>query len=142
MGMPIGIINMLAKTESEREDRMAEQVLDMLDRWSERLAGHQSQKREFPRKRYRAKITLYIPESAALAGECAEASTLEVISRNISQSGLSFIYRGLIKADKIVVCLDPHQGGTHWYQGMILRRRQVHNEFWEYGVKFTGTAQI
>ncbi len=127
---------------SEREEKLAERVLDMLDRWADRLNGHQDQKREFPRKRFRARVTVYIPETSGMAGECAESTSFQVWSRNLSQGGMSFVYRGHIKAEKIVVCLDPDKGGTHWYQGVLVRKRLVHNDFWEYGVRFTGTAQI
>ena len=126
----------------DRDEKLAQEVIVMLDRWSDRLDGHQSQKRESPRKKYHARVTVFIPESEGLAGECAESTTFDVWSRNLSQSGMSFVYRGLIKQDKIVICLDPAQGGTHWYQGLIVRRRQVHNDFWEYGIRFTGVAQI
>lgn len=129
-------------THTDREEKIAERVLDMLDRWADRLNGHQDQKREFPRKRFRARVTVYIPETVGIAGESAEATNFQVWSRNLSQGGMSFIYHSHIKSDRIVVCLDPDKGGTHWYQGQLVRKRLVHNDYWEYGVKFTGTAQI
>ena len=129
------------KTES-REERLAARVLDILDRWDERLQGHQNQKREFPRRKFRARVTVYLPESDGLAGECAESMSVDVWARNISQAGLAFIYRGAIKAEQVVVCLDPDTGGRMWYQAEIVRSRQVHNEYYEYGIRFTGSAQI
>ena len=125
-----------------REGTHAQRVLEILDRWDERLAGHQNQKREFPRRKFRARATVYIPETEGMAGECAESASFEVWSRNLSQAGMAFIYRGQIKTKKIVVCLNPDSGGTHWYQAEIVRSRQVHNEFWEFGVRFTGAANI
>jgi len=55
---------------------------------------------------------------------------------------MCFIYRGTIKAKKIVVCLNPDSGGTLWFQAEIVRQRLVHNDFWEYGARFTGPAQL
>lgn len=131
----------LTQTAESRDERLACRVLDILDRWDERLQGHQTQKREFPRRKFRARITVYI-ESDGVAGECAESMNLDVWARNISQAGLAFVYQGQIKAENIVVCLDPDAGGKMWYQAEIVRSRQVHNEFREYGIRFTGSAQI
>lgn len=130
------------KNTQAREEQLAVRVLDILDRWDARLQGHQNQKREFPRSKYRAQVTIYLSESNSLAGECAESMQLHVWARNISQAGLAFIYRGQIEAEKVVVCLDPDTGGRMWFQAEIVRSRQVHNEYHEYGIRFTGSAQI
>lgn len=133
---------MTTQTIDQREARLAQSVLGILDRWDERLSGHQNQKREYPRRRFRSRVTVYIPETDDIAGECVESTSFNVWSRNLSQAGMAFIYRGQIKTRKVVVCLNPDTGGTHWFQAEIVRSRQVHNDFWEYGVMFTGSAQI
>ena len=127
---------------AERESARAARVLDMLDQWSERLRGHCTQKREFPRRRFRARVAIYISESEGTAGESEQSQQFDVWSRNISQGGLGFIYEHIISAQRILVCLDADSGGRMWYHGEIVRCRQVHDGFWEYGARFTGSAQI
>ena len=144
-----GLFEMTEITEAseelfeERERRTAHEVLDILDRWSSRLQGHHTQKREYPRKTFRTQITVYIPGTEGLAGECAQASSFQVWARNISQNGLCFIYQGQLGiGEKLILCLDPEADGTHWFYAVLVRSRQVHNEFWEYGVKLTERAEI
>ena len=132
----------MTTTTEDKEGRMAARVLDILDRWDDRLSGHQNQKREHPRRKYRSRVTVYIPETDGMAGECVESTSFDVWSRNLSQSGMAFIYQGQIKTKKVVICLNPDTGGTHWFQAEIVRQRQVHNDYWEYGTRFTGPAQI
>ncbi len=122
--------------------RRAEEVLDILDRWSERMQGHQTQKREFLRRSFRTRMTLYLPSSESLAGECQESTSVDVWCRNLSQGGLCFLYPKQLNATKVIVCLNPEQGGTQWFNGEIIRNRQVHNDFWEYGIQFAGRAEM
>lgn len=130
--------NSKLKTESER----AHEVLDMLDRWDQRMQGHQNQKRGFARRSYRTRMTLFILGGDTVAGECQEACSADVWSRNLSQGGLCFIYPHQLKTDKVIICLNPDQGGTQWFHAEIVRSRQVHNEFWEYGFRFAGRAEM
>ncbi len=118
------------------------EVISMLDRWSDRLDGHCTQKRKSSRKPFRSRITIYIPSSDSVAGESAEATNVQAWSRNLSQTGLAFIYKGHIKEEKLVICLDPDTTGSHWFNAEIMRSRQVHNDFWEYGVRLINRAEM
>lgn len=133
---------MMSQTEAEREQKAAFRVLEILDRWDDRMNRHQLQRREHTRKQFRVRMAVHIPAMSTVAGECTEAVAFDVWSRNISQSGACFIYRGVIKSKKVVICLNPDTGGSHWFQALIVRQRQVHNDFWEYGIRFTGPASI
>lgn len=126
------------KTDADR----AEEVLDILDRWDQRMQGHQNQKREFARRPYRTRMTLFIPGADSVAGECQESCSADVWSRNLSQGGLCFIYPNQLNIDKVIICLNPDQGGTQWFHAEIVSSRQVHNDFWEYGIKFAGRAEM
>lgn len=130
------------ETFDAREERLAAEVIEMLDRWSDRLDGHHGQRREHSRRQFRARVAIYVPESNSMAGECAEATTVRVWARNISQGGLGFVYRGQLHADQLIVCLDPDTAGVHWVHAVVVRARQVHHDFWDYGVKFMGRAQM
>jgi len=124
-------------TDSVNEhDRTADRVLDTLDRWSDRLRGHHSQKRGQRRKVKREKLTVYVPENDQEAGEAEDNAILETWQRNVSRSGASFIYHEPIKSDEVIVCLEKDKGDCTYYQSRIVRRRQTHEGFWEFGVKF------
>lgn len=127
--------------EKTAADRAAE-VLDILDRWDQRMQGHQNQKREFDRRPCRTRMTLFIPSADSVAGECQEARNTDVWCRNLSQGGLSFVHPRQLKSDEVIICLNPNQGGSQWLHAKINRVRKVHNDFWEYGAKFTGRAEM
>lgn len=129
------------KTDNKSLDHQAMDVLSILNRWSDRLEGHHSQKRETGRQPFRSPITIHIPGTENLPGECAEKNNFEAWARNISQSGLGFIYKGQIKASKLTICLNPKAEDECWFNVEIVRSRQVHNDFWEYGVKFIDKAE-
>jgi len=123
-------------------DRAAERVLDTLDRWSERLRGHHSQKRGQTRKSFRKKLTVYVPENEQEAGEAEDNTILETWLRNVSRSGASFVYHEPIRADEVIVCLDLGKGNCTYFRSRITRRRQVHEGFWDYGVKFLERVEM
>ena len=127
---------------SDLEQRRTDRVLDMLDWWSERFSGHFTQKREHPRKRFRARISIYVQGNENAVCESSESAGFTVQARNISAGGISLLFREQIKGDNLVLCLNPDHGGTQWYQGVIVRRRAVHDGFWEFGVRFTGKATM
>jgi len=117
-------------------DRTAERVLDTLDRWSDRLRGHHSQKRSQTRSTNRRKLTIYVPENDQEAGEAEDNAILEVRQRDASRSGVGFIYHESIRADEIIVCIEKEAGDCTYYRSQIVRRRQTHEGFWYYGVQF------
>ena len=132
----------MTKTNLDPPDKEAIDVLSILDRWSGRLDGHCSQKRQISRRPFRSRITIYIPGADSLAGESAEAANFQAWGRNLSQTGLGFVYKGQIKSENLIICLDPDATGSHWFNAELVRSRQVHNDFWEYGVKFIGRAEM
>ncbi|MAT16375.1 MAG: pilus assembly protein PilZ [Planctomyces sp.] len=127
---------------AEKLERSAEEVLSILERWDAKNQGHHTQKRQYSRKPYRTKMTVFIPQSEGMAGESMEATSFTVWSRNISQGGVSFIYPGQLQHGRYLICLDPEKSGSLWFLVEILRSRQVHNEFWEYGANMLERASI
>jgi hypothetical protein len=128
----------MTTTRSTDKRSEAEQVLEILTRWDQRMQGHQTQKRAANRVTFRAPVLLY-PRISTANSESA-AAPITVWARNISPGGIGFIYKGRIDVKRIVVCLDPESGETAWFHAEVVRRRQVHNDFWEYGARFTGRA--
>ncbi|HET6325225.1 MAG TPA: hypothetical protein VFG04_11165 [Planctomycetaceae bacterium] len=123
--------------ESHRD---ADRVLKILARWDEKMRGRQTQKRSQERCAYPARMSVYHHEIKTRPGRSAEAAPISVWARNVSALGVGFIYKGQIPAKRVVLCLDPDAGAKTWLLVEIVRRRQVHNEFWDYGAKFIGRA--
>lgn len=123
-------------------DITANRVLDMLDSWSERMDGHQTQKRAAVRKPFRSKMTVFVPEEEGAVGEADDTAIIEVWTRNISKNGICFIYPEVIKSDTIIVCLQVGGGPANYFHAEIVRNRQTHENFWEYGVIFKERAHM
>lgn len=114
----------------------AQQVLESLDRWDNKMRGHCQQKRRHSRSKFREVITIYIPSCEETVGESPEMSVISGWARNISQSGLGFIFHKPIKDSEIILCLKNAKGKTVYMRAKVVRNRQVHQGFWEYGVEF------
>jgi len=126
---------MPGKTDSSL-DKTALRVLDTLDRWSDRLNGHHSQKRGQERKPFRNKMTVYLPGNEQESGGAEANTILETWPRNMSRSGAGFFCRKPIKADEVIVCLDFGEENPICFRSEIVRCRQVQEGLWEFGVKF------
>ena len=122
--------------------KVIQETLDILDNWSSRLEGHCSQKRSEPRTEYRQLVTLYVPRSE-LTGNDDDDGIMEMVvvtARNISRSGVSFIHSENLRSENIIVGLGQDKQDRIYLKSKIVRRRQVHNDLWEFGVQFTGRA--
>jgi hypothetical protein len=124
--------------ESQRTD--AERVLEILARWDQKMRGRQTQKRSHERCAYSARMSVYHHDVKPRPGQEADTSPITVWARNISALGVGFIYKGQIRAKRVVLCLDPDAGGKTWLRVELVRSRQVHNDFWDYGGKFIDRA--
>ncbi|NOX53672.1 MAG: PilZ domain-containing protein [Planctomycetes bacterium] len=119
-----------------RIDLAAQRVLDQLERWERRLNGNYAQKRDHVRRRFRGKVVVFVPSPSHGITDLEHAEQVLVWTRNVSQGGICFIANRVIPGDQIVVRLRFAGGGVADYRGSIVRRRQVHESFWEYGVAF------
>lgn len=114
-------------------DKLAEEALETLDRWDQRFKNHCSSKREFQREGFRAKLKARIPYSTDSKGQPAATGEFYVWARNLSQSGVSFIHHKELPLVSLLLCLDSETKGELWYMVKIVRKRQIYNDFWEYG---------
>lgn len=122
--------------------KVIQETLDILDSWSSRLEGHCAQRRGDERLEYRQLVSLYVPRSE-LYGADEEENVMEMImvtSRNLSRSGLSVLHSQNLKIEDVIVGLGKDKKDSIFLQSKIVRRRQVHNDLWEFGVKFMGRA--
>ena len=116
------------------------EVMEMLDRWDDRMAGHQTQRRKYKRLRFRARITVKLPELADFDHVLEEESSFLVWARNLSKAGVGFLHHGWIDSRKVIICLDPDGGDDHSHLAKIVRSRKMPEGFWEYGAVFIGSA--
>jgi PilZ domain len=116
----------------------AQEVIDILNRWDARMNGHQTQKRAHPRVPYSGRISLYYGKRRGSVEPEKEGIT--VWARNVSPKGIAFVYKGRIEWKRVLLCLDPDAGETTWMHAEIVRSRNVHNDFWDYGVRFIRRA--
>jgi PilZ domain len=130
------------RTEADQKSRAAQEILDALDRWSQRIGNHYTQKRANTRRPYRELITIYIPEYESAVGEADDQVAIQAWTRNISRSGVTFIHPEPIAVNNIVLCFNPPGRKCIYLDAEIVRRRQVQNGFWEYGARYNGRANM
>lgn len=128
------------ETLPAEHQRDAERVLQILARWDEKMQGHQTQRRSKERCTYPARMAVYHHGIKSRQSLTPDEAPITVWARNVSALGVGFIFRGRIPSKRVVLCLDPDAGGSTWLLVEIVRARQVHNEFWDYGAKFVGRA--
>lgn len=128
--------------DNYRLQRLANDLLESLERWSKRLDGHHVEKRMAPRTTLRSKMTALVPFSRGPSWNPDLTSEIDVWCRNISRVGMAFIHAGQLNADKVTICLDSSGAGKLWIHAEVIRSRIVHPEFWEYGLLFTGRISL
>ena len=128
----------LLKNPADARRAEAQKVIEILNRWDARMKGHQTQKRAHERVSYPVRMCLYNRERTS--GTEQAKSGITVWSRNVSPKGIGFVYKGRIEWKRVLLCLDPDSGGATWMHAEIVRSRGVHNEFWDYGVRFIRRA--
>jgi hypothetical protein len=126
------------KTPIDARRAEAQEVIDILNRWDARMNGHQTQKRNHERKPFASRICIYHAERHGAFEK--EQEGIVVWARNVSAKGIAFIYKGRIEWKRILVCLDPDSGEATWMHAEIVRCRNVHNDFWDYGARFLRRA--
>lgn len=132
----------MSEIVADPEYRTVMRVMDALDRWSERLSGHHEQRRAFPRKSARSAITIYFIEEGTASNQAGEKLSVQVWMRNLSRNGLAFIHDRYLNVNKIVVCLDGTGRDPVWFHAEVVRSRQVHEGYWEYGVSLKERAKM
>ena len=120
----------------QRLERAVARVLDSLDRQDERLNGHSCTQREHTRHGLRMMASVILPA----VDPQSEPQKLKVWVRNISPSGLSFIYPELIDSKSLVVGINNPNGSITWFNAEVMRSRKASEDFWEYGLAFRERA--
>jgi len=133
---PAAIVS--ATEYTPQQMRAALQILDALDRAENRLIEYYKHKRDHARAIYRKTVTIAVPlEAFEHDSSIKEPPHFEVLVRNISRSGLSFIHPGELMFEQIRIRLDISQPSV-WFDARIVRKKRIEDGFWEYGAAFTG----
>ncbi|MFN3159504.1 MAG: PilZ domain-containing protein [Rubinisphaera brasiliensis] len=132
-----GLRVMPTLTEAEIETR-AQRVLAMLQSWSDRFMNHFTHRREHIRRGCVLKSSCITPGQNRTESSTDGKKTAPIWIRNISSTGIGFISYGPLRPEKdlIVIKLGPKNMLCE-----IVRTRQVHDGFWEYGSKFLRSVE-
>ncbi len=128
-----------ATSTQDRLETSARRVLETLQRWDDRFSKHANQKRVHDRKAFQRKLTIIVPESRSPTGDVYAREICEVWTRNISQSGLAFLTHGELVTTSTHIVINL---GTKCMLCKIMRHREVHDGFWEYGIKYVEEVQM
>jgi hypothetical protein len=122
-----------------RLETAAVRVLAMLQKWDERFNCHATPKRSHERKAFQTKLMVIVPESRNALGDVLPRQVIDVWTRNISQGGLAFLTFGRLEtlATHLIVKL-----GEKYMLSRIMRHREVHDGFYEYGVKYVEEVSV
>lgn len=121
---------------SPNYEKLAQETLNIMDRWDEKFSHHLNPERQHERKSFRSRLHARIPERETTNGIKIPSHSFLVWTRDLSQTGVSFIYQEELKTDSLHLCLNTESSGDLWYLVEIVRKRQVYNHFWDYGVQF------
>ena len=137
---------------TQRLERSAQRVMDSLDRQDDRLNDHYSAQRKHERHELRTMAVVVLPSLSAgpangpettdtqPATVASDPERLVVWVRNVSPTGLSFIYPQEFAHKKLIVGLNPSPGSVTWFHAEVMRVRKALDGFWEYGVAFRERA--
>jgi hypothetical protein len=128
----------LRRNSIEARRAEAQEVIDILHRWDVRMNGHQTQKRSNDRVPCSTRICVFYDPRHGTA-ELGK-SGVTAWARNVSSKGVAFIRKGRIEWKRVLICLDPDSGEATWIHAEIVRSRNVHNDFWDYGARFLRRA--
>lgn len=123
----------------EKKEQRAKRVVSMLQSWSERFDQHVTQRRSHGRKGCCVESMVLIPELRRTAGELGDQSLIQIWIRNISASGAGFVTEHKLPTEKKELILSL---GTKYFLCRIIRSRQVHDGYWEYGVQLIRETEI
>lgn len=129
----------LLRVFSHKYVKGALRALDSVDRTEDRLSGVYEKVREFSRRSFRIPVTVVVPNEKQ-ENPLAKGVRFEAFSRNLSESGLSIVYRGEIDSDRVIIGIGSGER-TKWIESTVRRRRAVFEGFWEFGIRFESRTQ-
>jgi HD-GYP domain-containing protein (c-di-GMP phosphodiesterase class II) len=122
---------------SEKQKRLACWVLDMLDNSSELADRQYAATRMHERRSIRVVATVCLPNPETPILDAQSGLAFNVMTRDVSQGGLSFVHPSLMSQDNILIGLPVSNAEKKWFCAKIVRRREIADmKFWEYAVSF------
>lgn len=139
------LTNMPVSLDASAEHRLAkaaQRVLSDLDRMDQRLSAVYAAERAHERAAFQGRVPLRFADETP-DGTATDLCQIHVWTRDVSRSGMSFIYPEQVTAKKCQICLgDPNATNAVWRHAEIVRGREVQDGFWEYGVRFVSRNTI
>lgn len=86
-------------------DLKAATVRGLLDRWSNRLNGHQTNNRANDRFRFQRCLAVFVPIQHT-DGNPSAWNPIAITTRNLSGTGLGFLFQQKLDDGEIIVCID------------------------------------
>lgn len=121
-----------SSTTTDSFELGAAEVCRILNRWSGRLEGYQTNRRNHPRHPMQTRMQAYIQDTTFGADDAAW-KPVDIVSRNLSAGGIGLLAPNHLPAGKMIIRLAPDT----LVIGDIVRQRKVHRGYWDVGVCFT-----
>ncbi len=122
---------------SEKQKYVANRALDFLEASRHRIESQYADKRNYVRTAVKTIVTIHLVNLENPFSNLQLNFSFRALTYDISQGGISFIYPGAVSLDNILVGLETSQDAKAWFQGKIVRSREIGDTgFWLYSVAF------
>ncbi|MEM7811563.1 MAG: hypothetical protein AAF532_08820 [Planctomycetota bacterium] len=116
-------------------DDAAWRVVDILARWDAKFADTYGIQRKYLRRPCR----IVLEAAFADADWDVQIDRQRIWMRDVSEAGMAFLCNELIELPHVIFEM-PHATRRTRFRGELVRRREVHNRFFDHGVRFVGRA--
>ncbi|MCC6125143.1 MAG: HD domain-containing protein [Pirellulales bacterium] len=122
---------------SEAEKRRVLDALDILDNSAQITTRTYQSKRSENRIALRTVASICIPDSRSPIVNVKSGRLLRVMTRDISNRGISFVCPDALPQERILIGLPVNDRDTRWFFSDIVRAREIADTgFWEHAVIF------
>ena len=128
---------------TEKQKRFAYNALDLLNNTRTKADNVYGGQRQFPRKAIKTLVKIHIPDLTNQFANLQSGCTFSVITNDISQGGMSFIYPDRVNKESILVELPSAGDEKAWFLGNITCVRDLGDTgFYMHGVSFVKRVSI
>lgn len=122
---------------TEKQRRLAYNALDLLKNTREKSESLYGTQRQHARKAVQTLVKIHIPDLTNQFANLQSGCNFSVITNDISQGGMSFVYPDRISKEEILIELPSADKKNNWFLGKISCSRLLGDTgFWMHGVSF------